>query len=534
MEMEVANLGNRITEEYGYVYSRLNIEPKIQGSENDTTVMLGTQLVEDVFTTTLSDLQEQSIYYVRPYALLGGKEIYGEVVSFQTGKITVVTDQTVRTNFNSRHAIGTGILNLDGDSLKLSHHGLCWSLTNQLPTTADDTTDLGERSQNGIFSSIMRELQTNRRYYMRAYATHDGETYYGDTISFILETIWETRTGFLGAERGFAASFAIGKTGYMGTGWSRSILSAGDIRFFQDFWAYDTEADTWTQIKDFPELRSFAVSFALDGLGYVGLGFGIDSTYRADLWAYDPSGNDWIEVAPFPGAAREGSFAFTIDDKAYVGSGEGVPVNNQSYHNDFWEFDPARPPNHQWQQLTNFRGVPRVYASSFSIGEKGYVGGGIVQFLIDAENSGVSITPLADFWEYDVRTDVWTQRGEIAQGQTIGSAVSFALNGKGYIVTGALGDIATTNALWEFDPNGLIWQELEPFRGGIRATASGFVIPSTNKAYIGLGLKGEFPFPWQKDLWEPESGVGNSIKFLMNETAIKDHHYLLPYIPSGM
>lgn len=52
----------------------------------------------------------------------------------------------------------------------------------------------------------------------------------------------------------------------------------------------------------------------------------------------DPANDSWVKVADFPGqTGRSGAVAFVMGNKAYVGTG----YNGKDRLKDFWEYDPA-------------------------------------------------------------------------------------------------------------------------------------------------------------------------------------------------
>ncbi len=70
------------------------------------------------------------------------------------------------------------------------------------------------------------------------------------------------------------------------------------------------------------------------------------------------------------------------------------------------------------------------------------------------------------------------------------SAVAFAINGKGYLVTGRSGKNSkdSVNKLWEYDPELDVWTSKKSFPGKTRVKAVAQVI--NGKAYVGLGFRG--------------------------------------------
>jgi N-acetylneuraminic acid mutarotase len=129
----------------------------------------------------------------------------------------------------------------------------------------------------------------------------------------------------------------------------------------------------------------------------------------------------------------------------------------------------------QWEQKANFGGIGRHRGAAFAINNKGYMGFGHI-------NSVVNIA-FDDFWEYDPATDSWTQKADFAGGLRYHNLV-FSVNGKGYTGLGR-DDSDDFNDMWEYDPTENKWTALNDFPGGDKLGAVSFVIDDV--AYVGLG-----------------------------------------------
>ena len=122
-----------------------------------------------------------------------------------------------------------------------------------------------------------------------------------------------------------------------------------------------------------------------------------------------------------------------------------------------------------WRRMSDFDGVARSGASSFTIGNKGYICCGY---------RGSNKDYLKDLWMYDIDGNYWTQCADMPA-EAVGrhKAAAFALDGKGYVTTGAQRDepdfLADT---WEYDPEADAWTRKDDFAGGIRRGALGFAI----------------------------------------------------------
>ena len=142
-----------------------------------------------VFTSSLTGLSPDSIYYVRAFATnccaAFGEDgtAYGNQVSFKTelpDSIPGVKTSPL-TNITKTSASSGGNVIYDGGT-DVTNRGVCWS-TSPNPTIADFFTTDG--SGTGIFSSSLTDLSSNTKYYTRAYATNRIGTAYGDQVSFL-------------------------------------------------------------------------------------------------------------------------------------------------------------------------------------------------------------------------------------------------------------------------------------------------------------------------------------------------------------
>nr|WP_319267190.1 kelch repeat-containing protein [uncultured Draconibacterium sp.] len=295
-----------------------------------------------------------------------------------------------------------------------------------------------------------------------------------------------------------------------------------------------TDGDWW-EMSDFDGVpRSDAVSFVIDDIAYIGLGYDGDDRL-SDFWKYDPVGNYWLKVATFPGAARNGAVAFSINGKGYVGTG----YNGDDELNDFWEYNPE---NDEWTQKADFMGTPRYGAIGFAVDGQGYIGTGydgnylkdffvyspetdtweqIISiggskrrdascFVIDDKayvmsglDNGVY---LDDLWEFDPSSGYWTEKREISDSDDDNSyddeylsiarmnGVGLSINGMGYLLTGSTGSMLSN--IWEYDPRLDLWAEKTSIEGTTRTEAVGFAIGSYG--YITTGRSSSYYFD---DIW---------------------------------
>src|SRR5690554_612606 len=137
------------------------------------------------FSSSLSELNPDTKYYVRAYATNSVGTAYGNEISFttekgfalpvlSTTKVTYITDIT---------ALSGGDITDDGNQA-ITSRGVCWS-TEQNPTIEDIKTTDGKGK--GEFSSNLTNLIPETEYFVRAYATNSVGTAYGEEVSFTTE-----------------------------------------------------------------------------------------------------------------------------------------------------------------------------------------------------------------------------------------------------------------------------------------------------------------------------------------------------------
>ncbi len=163
-----------------------------QPTVSDTYAMNGTNVGS--FTSQISNLVPNTQYYVRAYATNAkGVTGYGEEVSFTTLEklLPTVTTAIEVTDITVSKAICGGEVTFNGN-VTVTARGICWSTT-QNPTIEDNKTTNG--SGVGSYTSNMTNLEHNTTYYVRAYATNEVGTAYGEEVSFTtLEKLLPTVT----------------------------------------------------------------------------------------------------------------------------------------------------------------------------------------------------------------------------------------------------------------------------------------------------------------------------------------------------
>lgn len=155
------------------------------------------------FLSTISSLSAGTQYYVRAYVTNGIGTAYGNELSFTTPKIAATITTADITSITATSAVSGGTI-ADNGSGTITSKGVCWGI-GQNPTISDSRTSDVEilnpnpfiikdtvaavnsillNAPGGSFVSNITGLTPGITYYVRAYATNDVSTSYGEQKSF--------------------------------------------------------------------------------------------------------------------------------------------------------------------------------------------------------------------------------------------------------------------------------------------------------------------------------------------------------------
>ncbi|MBR2935704.1 MAG: hypothetical protein IKB81_01320 [Paludibacteraceae bacterium] len=195
----VTSDGNASVTERGIVYST-NPDPVITNLYN-TIKPCGSGTGS--FTCDLTNLQPNTTYYVRAYAINSKGTAYGDEISFTTAlPITLATVTTAAiTQITETSAVAGGNVTSDGNA-SVTERGVVYS-TNPNPVITNLYNTIKPcGSGTGSFTCDLTNLQPNTTYYVRAYATNSMGTAYGEEVSFTTKE--ESNTPSNGTENGYA------------------------------------------------------------------------------------------------------------------------------------------------------------------------------------------------------------------------------------------------------------------------------------------------------------------------------------------
>lgn len=285
---------------------------------------------------------------------------------------------------------------------------------------------------------------------------------------------WVKLSDFGGEARHRTPMLAIGNKIYTGQG---HYNGGGTNVLFGDWWEFDPSSNTWSQKADYGGGPVYHASgFVIGNYGYVGTGriTASGNTLTQDFYRYDPQSNSWTQMASYPGAPRRGAVGFAIGEYGYIGTGE--PQSGGTMYNDFYRYNPATD---SWNQVASMPTSGRVSAVGFELNGYGFVGTGGFSSWGSSQN---------DFWRYDPNTNSWQQMANVGTIPRM-EATGFSLNGKGYILNGDNFSSGTNyDDMYEYDPQSNQWIQIEDFKGSARRYMAATTL--NGLAYCGLGTNG--------------------------------------------
>jgi hypothetical protein len=190
------------------------------------------------------------------------------------------------------------------------------------------------------------------------------------------------------------------------------------------------QAQTWQTLNNTNFLRHHTISFSINNMGYSICG-NTPSGNSKNVQEYDPVNDSWTDLGDYPGPARGQGIGQTWNGKGYFGFGyepSGTKLN------DLWEFDPI---SNTFTQLPSCPGVGRTHPALVILNGKIYTG------------MGSGTTNLSDWWEYDITTQVWTQKTSIPIERH--HPYQFILNGYVYVGSGH------QSSWYKYDPLNDTW-----------------------------------------------------------------------------
>lgn len=239
------------------------------------------------FTSTISDLNPDTKYFARAYATNSIGTGYGEQLEFRTEPdISMPTVETRPiTSVRASSAVSGGNITDDGGD-SVTARGVCWS-TSQNPDLNDSCTTNGNGT--GEFTSNLTNLNPGTQYYVRAYATNEQGTGYGNERSFTTEEA-EEETGRDNTTAVVEVTSATGRVWMdRNLGASRAATSMTDSQAYGDLYQ-------WGRASDGHQKRNSPTTITLSNSDQPGHGSFILAPNSPYDWRIPQNNNLWQGV----------------------------------------------------------------------------------------------------------------------------------------------------------------------------------------------------------------------------------------------
>ena len=170
--------GNTITD-HGFCWA-ITPNPDV----NSNLISLGKRENSGTFSTEIKGLDENTRYYIRAFTTFAGNTIYNEqreITTLKTGKPQITTAELSDITLIS--AICGGEIESDS-GYAVTTSGICWDTDNQFNENQCLGKDVNTSGESE-FSLNITGLTESTTYYVKAYATNQKGTGYGDVRQLI-------------------------------------------------------------------------------------------------------------------------------------------------------------------------------------------------------------------------------------------------------------------------------------------------------------------------------------------------------------
>ena len=174
----IVSIGDPAYTERGFVWGH-DHNPAVEDDNKKEVTGNG----EGAFSIKATELEINTIYYIRAYAINEAGIGYGNEVmlEFNAEKPIVQTKETTNINIAGGTATLNGAIESVGDPA-YTERGFVYGTVHN-PTIEDDTKKVATGTGTGDFSANVTELEMNKIYYVRAYALSSQSISYGNEVT---------------------------------------------------------------------------------------------------------------------------------------------------------------------------------------------------------------------------------------------------------------------------------------------------------------------------------------------------------------
>jgi hypothetical protein len=177
------------------------------------------------YILNLTGLTKSTVYYIRAYATNSVGTAYGNILTFKTDDVPVLTTTPVYAIQQTTAKSGGNIIADDG--FPVAVRGVCWSTNpNPISTDAHGSNGVGM----GAYPINISGLLPNTTYHARAYAINTGGVGYGDEVVFttLSPAVLATVTTSISETVAWTAEFGFGGTSSIKLNCTGEITSTGN------------------------------------------------------------------------------------------------------------------------------------------------------------------------------------------------------------------------------------------------------------------------------------------------------------------
>ncbi len=307
---------NQKPTQYGFYYSASNAFPT---SSDNVFLSKDTAKTGNTLNITgkLSTLSQNTLYYIRAFAVYDSSTFYGTVRNFTTTKNVLIASVQTTSITAISYIAATFQGSVTSGGTNITEYGFVYATTS-MPTIAN-TKIVKSTTAPGTFpfafTSAITSLQNNTTYYMRAYVKDNSGISYGDNKSFkTLANVTPT-----------VQSGAVTGIGYFTATLSGTITSEGSSDITQYGVVYST-TNTLPTILDSKIITSssaptvFPVSFTSSLINLTGA-----TTYYVRTYATNATGTAYGTVQQFTTVETRPKLATTI--AKYTGLDQNISVS---------------------------------------------------------------------------------------------------------------------------------------------------------------------------------------------------------------
>ena len=184
LQGEVTDIGDPAYTERGFVYGTTH-NPTITNHIKVEVAGNGT----GEYSVNISQLQLETIYYVRAYAINKVGIAYGEeqVIDMNVSPPSVTTNAITAISVDDGSATFNATITNIGDPA-YTERGFVYSKSSN-PTINSNKVIVYGSGEEGAYSKTISELDVNCTYYVRAYVIYSQGTIYGEEKSFVIQKV---------------------------------------------------------------------------------------------------------------------------------------------------------------------------------------------------------------------------------------------------------------------------------------------------------------------------------------------------------